>query len=297
MAGHAAGDRVDCVLDVDTALLELVGELADRVLRLRDRQAVARDDDHPVRVGEHHRHVLGGGRAHRPAVGGRTLRSGGRLQLAERAEEDVRHRAAHRAGHHQRQQGARRPDEHAADDQDVLVEDEAGRGGGDAGEGVQQRDDDRHVGAADRQHEQDAEGERAEDDQYRAGTSSAARRRSRSRARPVRRATPGCRPAGPDTRSAARRSARAAWRRRSGCRRTRRCRSGPRGRSQPRRRSRASPGLRDRVVEVRQRDQRRRAAADAVEQRHHLRNRGHLHGACGVCPDGAETAITIRIDA
>ena len=46
-----------------------------------------------------------------------------------------------------------------------------------------------------------------------------------------------------------------------------------------------SPGSRDRVVEVRERDQRRRPAADAVEQRHHLRHRGHLHGARRVRAD------------
>ena len=40
---------------------------------------------------------------------------------------------------------------------------EAGRRGGEAGERVQERDHDRHVGAADRQHEQHAEDERAED--------------------------------------------------------------------------------------------------------------------------------------
>ena len=45
------------------------------------------------------------------------------------------------------------------------MEHEAGRGGGDAGERVQERDHDRHVRAADRQHEEDAERERAEDDQ------------------------------------------------------------------------------------------------------------------------------------
>ena len=39
------------------------------------------------------------------------------------------------------------------------------------------------------------------------------------------------------------------------------------------------PGLGDQLVVLRQRDQRDRAAADAVEQRHHLRHRGHLHRA------------------
>ena len=45
MAGHPAGDRVDGVLDVDPALLEELGELADRVLRLGDREPVAGHDD------------------------------------------------------------------------------------------------------------------------------------------------------------------------------------------------------------------------------------------------------------
>ena len=44
---------------------------------------------------------------------------------------------------------------------------------------------------------------------------------------------------------------------------------------------------RDRVVEVREGDQRRRPAADAVEQRHHLRHRGHLHGARARTPRSA----------
>ena len=38
-------------------------------------------------------------------------------------------------------------------------------------------------------------------------------------------------------------------------------------------------GKADPVVVLGDRDQRRRAAADAVEQRHHLRHRGHLHPA------------------
>ena len=38
-------------------------------------------------------------------------------------------------------------------------------------------------------------------------------------------------------------------------------------------------GCRRQVVELGERDQRHRAAADAVEERHHLRHRGHLHAA------------------
>ena len=59
VAGHPARDRVDRVVDVDAALLELVGELLDRVLGLGDRHAVAGDDDDRVGVAELDRGVLG----------------------------------------------------------------------------------------------------------------------------------------------------------------------------------------------------------------------------------------------
>ena len=45
MTRHATRDRMDGVLDVDAALLELVGEFADRVLGLGDSQSVPGDDD------------------------------------------------------------------------------------------------------------------------------------------------------------------------------------------------------------------------------------------------------------
>ena len=43
--------------------------------------------------------------------------------------------------------------------------------------------------------------------------------------------------------------------------------------------SSSRPGSGAEVVELRERDQRDRAAADAVEERHHLRHRRHLHAA------------------
>ena len=61
MPGHPAGHGVDRVFHVDAALLEDVGQLPCRVLRLGDRQPVAGDDDHPLRVGEQRAEVLGRG--------------------------------------------------------------------------------------------------------------------------------------------------------------------------------------------------------------------------------------------
>ena len=72
MARHAAGDGMDRVRDLDALRLEQVGELADVVLRLRDREPVAGHEDDLVRVREHHGDVLGAraadGSGRRPAA-------------------------------------------------------------------------------------------------------------------------------------------------------------------------------------------------------------------------------------
>ena len=159
--GPAAGDGMDGVRDVDAPLLQQVGELAHLVLRLRDGEPVARDDTT--------RCAYASITATSSAVVARTdapstpppSPAGPGDDLAEGAEEHVRDRAVHRLAHQHRQQGSRGADERAAHDQDVGVQDEAGRGGREPGERVQQRDDDRHVGAADRQDEQDRRTARA----------------------------------------------------------------------------------------------------------------------------------------
>ena len=60
--GIRPGDRVDRVLHVDAALLEQLGQLADGVLGLGDREAVARHDDHVLGVGQLDRDVVGADR-------------------------------------------------------------------------------------------------------------------------------------------------------------------------------------------------------------------------------------------
>src|SRR6478735_2152085 len=52
MTSTTSGDGVDAVDEFDVALGEQVGELAHRVLRLRDREAVTRHHDHLLRVVE-----------------------------------------------------------------------------------------------------------------------------------------------------------------------------------------------------------------------------------------------------
>ena len=69
MAGHAAGDRVDGVADGDAAGLEQLGELADGVLGLGHREAVARHDDDGLGVGELDGGVVDADLADRAALG------------------------------------------------------------------------------------------------------------------------------------------------------------------------------------------------------------------------------------
>ena len=99
---------------------------------------------------------VGPGRPHRP-VGG-LAGAEGRAAL-ERAEEDVGHRAAHRPGHQQGEERTGGTDEGAGHQQQRVGQDVAARGDGQPGERVEQRDHDRDVGAADRQHQQHAEAE------------------------------------------------------------------------------------------------------------------------------------------
>ena len=147
-----------------SALLELVGELADGVLGLRDREPVAGDDDHAVGVGEQDADVLRGRRAHGATVGGRR-----RLpaevcswpNAPKKTFETVRPIARAIIS------VSRVPDAPTSIPLTISTfwwRTKPGRGRGDAGERVQQRDHDRHVRAADRQDEEDAERERAEDD-------------------------------------------------------------------------------------------------------------------------------------
>ena len=109
-----------------------------------------------------------------PSLTGRCFAAAGarrRGLAAEAAEDDRDEGAVHRLAHDVGQDRAGRADQRAGDDQRRIAEREADAGGGPARIGVQHRDHDRHVGAADRDDQQHAERQR--DD----------RRSARSRAR------------------------------------------------------------------------------------------------------------------
>ena len=66
VAGHAARDRVDRVFDADALFLEQVAHLAQRVLRLGHRHAVAGDDDDLLGLLHQEGRVLGRAALPRP---------------------------------------------------------------------------------------------------------------------------------------------------------------------------------------------------------------------------------------
>jgi hypothetical protein len=102
-----------------------------------------------------------GSRACRPSVRRRGL---GLLHLAERAEEHVGEGAVHRLAHDDREDETARTVQRAGGDQELVVEHEAHRDRGETRVGVEDRDDRRHVGAADRHDQHPAEVEGQEDD-------------------------------------------------------------------------------------------------------------------------------------
>mmetsp|Transcript_15628 Transcript_15628/g.42330 ORF Transcript_15628/g.42330 Transcript_15628/m.42330 type:complete len:454 (+) Transcript_15628:140-1501(+) len=150
LARHAAGDRVDAEAHVDALLPQLLGDLGDGVLAVGDGEAVAGDDDHVfgalhqldggVDVGEG-----GVGHLDQGARGGRGDGGGGAIA----SEQDGADLAVHGDAHDVGEDGAGGADEGADRREHRLVEHEALGAEGPARVGVEDGDDDGHVGAAD----------------------------------------------------------------------------------------------------------------------------------------------------
>ena len=156
--GHAARHGMDAEANVDTLFAQQARDLVDRVLRLRHRHAITRDDDHILGLAQQLASLRG---ADRNDLTGR-LRSTGRRRGSssgspEAAGDDADEVAIHRRTHDVRKDRAARSDQRASDDQQVVGEHEAGRRRCPARVAVQHRDHHRHVGAADRHDHVDAE--------------------------------------------------------------------------------------------------------------------------------------------
>ena len=156
MPRHASGHRVDAETDIDAGFPQFGSDARHRVLRLGDGHAVARNDDHFLRVLEHFGHFFGGcgldfARPRR--------RRRGSASRAEAAHDDADEPAVHGAAHDVAQYRAAGADQGAGDDQQVVGQHESRRRGRPSGVAVQHGDHDRHVGAADGHDHVYAEGE------------------------------------------------------------------------------------------------------------------------------------------
>ena len=116
------------------------------MLRLGNRHAVARHDQHFV--GKRH-HDADVGRFDRLHTAGDIAGFAHHL-VTESGEEDVGKRAIHCFGHQLCQERTGRADDCTRNDHRGVLQYEAFKGDSKAGQGVVKRNDDRHVGAADR---------------------------------------------------------------------------------------------------------------------------------------------------
>ena len=155
---HAPGHRVDGVANPSAVRLQAVPELAQRVLRLRDRHPVAGDDDERVGVLQDERRVLRAALLHRARLADGD--SGHALGLgAESAEDDAHERSVHAPAHDVGEDRARRADQGAGDDEGGVLQGEADAGRRPPGVGVEHRHHDRHVRPADRDDDEHADDE------------------------------------------------------------------------------------------------------------------------------------------
>ena len=146
---------MDGELHFDAALGELIVQLANPMLGLRHGHAVAGNDHDERGLLQNLRGAFDGFFFVRTffAAGSRGL------HLAECAEQHIRERAVHRPAHDDRQDQAAGAVERAGGDQQIVAQHKAHRHGRQPGVGIQNRNHRRHIGAADRDDQQHAEGQ------------------------------------------------------------------------------------------------------------------------------------------
>ena len=148
---HAPGNRVDGKFHLDPGFFEQRRHFPHLVLRMGHCHAVTRHDDDLAGVAHHGGSVDGTHFLHRAGNGFTT--AGGH----HRRKQDVGQRPVHGLGHQLRQQGAGSADDDTGDDQRRIAQDVALETHSQTGEGIEQRDHHRHVGAADGQGDDQAE--------------------------------------------------------------------------------------------------------------------------------------------
>src|SRR5678815_1696706 len=145
---------MNTVFDRHPSLFECICQLAHRMLCLRCGHAIAGHEHDFVCVGHLHCDVLQTYLAHSSLLTSGSIRCGG---TAEGPEQHVSHRTVHRPAHQDRENESGEAVEGTSNNQDVILQHEAGGGGGESCVGIQQRHDYRHVCRTNRHHEEQAE--------------------------------------------------------------------------------------------------------------------------------------------
>ncbi len=176
VSGHASGHGMNGVINPGPSGLQRVGQLLDLVLGLGQSHAVTGHDDHPLGGGQQPGHVrillrrglrglYGLRRLGRGRLGRRAARTGHRGLT----QQDGRQRAVHGLAHDAREHQTGGPHNAAHRDEQGVRHGEARDGAGNAAHGVKQRNGDGHVRAAHTDGKDDAEqragGEHDEDEQ------------------------------------------------------------------------------------------------------------------------------------
>ena len=150
MTRHTSRNRMDRELHVHTLVDELTGELSHWELRLRDRHAIARRNDHALCCPQHIRNLFRTYFGMRTTLErGRLRRRGHRAIAAESAQDDRNERTIHALAHDVGEVGTGRADERARDDEQIVPQREACHGRRPTRIGVEHRDDHRHIATTD----------------------------------------------------------------------------------------------------------------------------------------------------
>jgi len=168
VARHAAGHGMHREAHLLALLLEQTGEAGDLGLGMRLSHSVARDDDHRTGGAQSIEGApVGIGRGDRGGLGGRGGGGRGRRRFRDfgatttpcrpLADEHVHQAPIHAGAHHIGQNGAGRTDGRPSGDEQAALDHHAHKRRRQTGSGVEERDEHRHVGAADADREHDSE--------------------------------------------------------------------------------------------------------------------------------------------
>ena len=159
MARHAACHRMDGVFDFNAFLLEQIGHFTQHLLRLRHRHAIARHHDDLLRILHHIGRVFRAAGLHGRAIPRRATSGHGATFGTEATQQHIDDAAVHALTHDVGQNGTRCAHQRAGHNQQQIANSEANACRRPAGIAIQHGHNHRHIRAADRDDQQEAQGE------------------------------------------------------------------------------------------------------------------------------------------